>query len=296
MMSAVYDIYMIGDSAGFYVGHAKRLSKGGWQRRVKEHRCGRGNRGARRLLLADAPCRCVGSVHASRTYAVTLEAHLWEVRKAHGWLPVHTRPTDVGFFSTKGLPLSAEHRAKISAARSGRPRAPFSVEHRAKLSAAGRGRKHLAETCAKISEALQGRVLSVEHRAKISNASCNPSAETRAKIGAANRGREPSPEHRAKISAANRGKKRSQETRAKMVAAAQHRSVERYEKISATLRGRQFSAETRAKMSRAQRNRAPFPDEHRARISAAKLGKALSSDHRARIAIAVGRGPDGRFV
>lgn len=54
---------------------------------------------------------------------------------------------------TTGKPLSAEHRAKISAAHKGKTQKPSSPETRAKIAAAGRGRKVSDATRAKISEA-----------------------------------------------------------------------------------------------------------------------------------------------
>jgi NUMOD3 motif-containing protein len=59
-------------------------------------------------------------------------------------------------------PLSAETRAKISAALKGRT---FSPEHRAKLSAALKGRSFTPEHRAKIGAAFRGKPLSAEHRA-----------------------------------------------------------------------------------------------------------------------------------
>ncbi len=98
-----------------------------------------------------------------------------------------------------------------------------SAETRAKMSAALRGRTLSPETRAKMSAAMMGntynvgRTLSPEHRAKLRGRTMSP--ETRAKLLAANLGRTMSPEHRAKLSAANRGRTLSPEHRAKMSAA-----------------------------------------------------------------------------
>ncbi len=83
--------------------------------------------------------------------------------------------------------LSAEHRAKISAAHKGRP---VTAEHRAKLSQALKGHPVSAETRAKMSAAHKGRPRTVEHCAKLSAAlKGHPvPAETRAKLSAANQG------------------------------------------------------------------------------------------------------------
>ena len=77
---------------------------------------------------------------------------------------------------TKGIPMTAEHRAKIGAANRGKPRSP---ELRARLSAALAGRRRAPlkdgtkynisdETKAKISATLTGRKLTSETRAKMS--------------------------------------------------------------------------------------------------------------------------------
>ena len=131
--------------------------------------------------------------------------------------------------ASKGRKLSAEARAKVSAAASNP-----SPETRAKMSAALKGRKHSPEHRAKISAAVRNQ--SPETRAKRSAALRNPSPETRAKRSAALKGRPLSPEHRAKLSAAASKRKFSPETRAK---------------LSAAGKGQIQSPETRAKKSAA---------------------------------------------
>lgn len=98
---------------------------------------------------------------------------------------------------TPGLIQSREHRAKLSAAHTGKKKSPehrakmfgrlVSVETRAKISAVQKGRKRPPETCAKISAGHKGR---------------RKSAETRANMSAAQKGRTFSVEHLAKLSAA----------------------------------------------------------------------------------------------
>lgn len=107
--------------------------------------------------------------------------------------------------------MSAESRAKLSAALKGR-------------AAPNKGITHTAEVRAKISAALKGRAAH--------NKGVSPSAEARAKMSAAQKAignippnhkgkkRGPrSPETKAKLSAANKGKHPSEETLAKMSAA-----------------------------------------------------------------------------
>lgn len=94
-----------------------------------------------------------------------------------------------------GMACSEEKKAKISAARIGKPRAPFSDEHRANMSAAKRGKPRAP--------------FSDEHRARLS---------------ASKRDKPLTDEHRARLSAAKRGKTRapfSDEHRANMSAAHQ---------------------------------------------------------------------------
>jgi hypothetical protein len=108
----------------------------------------------------------------------------------------------------KGFIVSAETRAKLSAAHLGKKREPFSPEHGAKIAAAMRGRALSPEHRAKISAAHLGKTISPETRAKLSAAlrGRKRSPETCARMSAAHRGRKQSPEHNANISA---GKLRS---------------------------------------------------------------------------------------
>lgn len=109
----------------------------------------------------------------------------------------------------RGKHLSAEARAKVSAAMKGNQHCLDchpSAETRAKLSAAKMGNKnmlgrhHTAETRAKLSTAAAARSCSLEYRAKLSTAARNHSSETRAKTLALWH----SPEFRAKMSAAHK--------------------------------------------------------------------------------------------
>lgn len=104
-----------------------------------------------------------------------------------------------------GATISADTRAKISAANLGR----MSADGRAKIAAANRkrwlGRKHSTETLAKMRIAHRARnSASAETRAKLRKIACNRSTETLAKMSAAKRGRKLSLDTRAKMSAAQR--------------------------------------------------------------------------------------------
>jgi hypothetical protein len=96
MSAATFDLYVIGDRRGFYVGQAKRVRAGGWERRIRMHRGGPrdGSPVARRLLRAGARSRCVGSVCAEHGFVNGLEARLWDAFAARGWRPVHPRPVE----------------------------------------------------------------------------------------------------------------------------------------------------------------------------------------------------------
>lgn len=89
----------------------------------------------------------------------------------------------------KGIPLTAEHKAKVSEGLRGRR---FSDESREKISNAQRGRKHSDATRLKMSAAHIG---------------CRHSEEAKAKIAAAKRGHAVSAETRAKISATKAAKR-----------------------------------------------------------------------------------------
>lgn len=114
------------------------------------------------------------------------------------------------------MPVSAETRAKISAAMMGNQN--------------GKGHTHVPtpETRARMSAAQLGKTLSPEHRAKIgAKASVfmlgkqnalgyRHSAESKARMSVAQRGKVLSPEHRAVLRASRLGSTHSPETRAKM--------------------------------------------------------------------------------
>ena len=112
-----------------------------------------------------------------------------------------------------GYTHTPEARRRMSLALRGKPK---SAEHKAKLSAWRTGRKFPAH-----SAALMGRKLSDETRAKMSEAHKNrppKTAETCAKLSAALTGRLFSLEWKAKISASKRGRPWSDARRAALVA------------------------------------------------------------------------------
>jgi hypothetical protein len=130
--------------------------------------------------------------------ALTYDAHSHRVNnKLFGWIRRKLSETSKGKPSKlKGRSLSAEHKAKISAAGKLRPAA--SSETRAKLSAAGKRQPpKSAEAKAK-------------HRAAITGKSRGtPSIETKAKISASNKGKTRSDKSKAKMSASQKGKSKS---------------------------------------------------------------------------------------
>ena len=111
---------------------------------------------------------------------------------------------------SKGVIISEETRAKLSAAHKGKK---ISDEHKAKLSAANTGKVMSEETRAKIGAFNKGKKRSAEARAKMSaaqkgNKSClgrKLSKETKSKISAAAKGRVVSAETRVRNAAANTG-------------------------------------------------------------------------------------------
>lgn len=115
-----------------------------------------------------------------------------------------------------GRIVSEDHRAKIGMASSNR-----SAETRAKISAANTGRKLSDEHRAKIGLAQRGKPKSevAIARLRASRIGRTTSDEVRAKLRDANLGKKHSKETRDKIGAAHRGMTRSQETRDEMGAA-----------------------------------------------------------------------------
>jgi hypothetical protein len=118
----------------------------------------------------------------------------------------------------KGVPFSAEHRARMSASRKGVTKSP---EHKAKIAAAHRGKtvpQHLRD---QIAAKLQGRTLSPEHAAKsretIKAAHASSLApEVRSRAAETQRKRRMSDEQKAHLSRLNTGKRLSEETKAKI--------------------------------------------------------------------------------
>jgi hypothetical protein len=102
----------------------------------------------------------------------------------------------------RGYVMTDEVRAKMSAARKGKP---LTLEHRQKMSEAHKGRKFSEETRKKISEALTGKDRSRFFTPEVI-ANMTAAAQTRA----------PSPTRNSSISAALKGKKLSDEHRASL--------------------------------------------------------------------------------
>lgn len=183
----------------------------------------------------------------------------------------------------RGKPLSAEHRAKLSAAGKGKQNAlgvKHSAETRARASAVRKGKPH----------PLIGHPISEETKAKISAANKGKghaqSAETRLKIAATSKGHLVSTETREKLRTAHTGKVLSAETCARMSAANKGKviSAEHRAKLSAALKGRpsgrlgeSVSAEVRARISASLKGRIPWNKD--------KVLGPLSAEHRSKISI-----------
>jgi group I intron endonuclease len=175
-----------------------------------------------------------------------------------------------------GKKLTDQHRAAISAAGMGRKGKPCPPERKAQLAAAKLGKPLSPETKAKLSAAFRGRKLSPEATEKVrANLKLRlaQSIETLQRHRPDLKGRKQSAEHRAKNRDAQLGKKHTPEAKARMRAVALARET----------RKRAEGAGSKGK------KRAPFTAEHCARISAAKAGRKLSDEHRAKITEAVRR-------
>jgi hypothetical protein len=168
--------------------------------------------------------------------------HLSEEQKAHlsaiqsgenNWMRKN-RGEKSPFFGKK---LSEEHRARMSASRKGKPGKPLTAETRAKLSAAHSGKTLTEEHKAKLSEAFKGeknpnfgKPLSEDQKARLSavNLGKKHSEETKAKMSVShsgekhpNFGKELPKETRDKLSTAHLGKILSEEHKKAIAAGVQ---------------------------------------------------------------------------
>ncbi len=159
----------------------------------------------------------------------------------------------------RGFVINDEVRAKISAAKMGKPGHVPSEEGRRKISATHKGKSRPEEWGKKIGLANLGRVISAETRAKISAAKNGKpgrkwSEEEKQRSIARQTGLKRPPfsqEWRAKMSASRTGKRMSAKAYASFMARVITDATRA--KISASLKGRVFSPETIAKMSAATR-------------------------------------------
>lgn len=140
--------------------------------------------------------------------------------RAQGYDLVNTTNGGEGVFGYRKTPEQlAAWAAKMRGRTSPRKGVTLSEETRAKISAAQIGKEIPVETRMKISAALRGRPKSPEHAAKVAAARRGErrgplSAEIRAKLSAANLGRKHTPESRARMSTAQTGRTFSAETKA----------------------------------------------------------------------------------
>lgn len=213
-----------------YVG-----STNDYKRRFAEHRYSlrRGNHYNRHLQSA---WKKYGEDAFSFSVLECLSDELELMKREQYWIDA-TTAVDNGFNmcplagSTRGVPRSAEHKAKISAAnkgriyselsksriRSARAKQVISPESIEKTRAGNLGRTRTAEMRANISAGCVGKTVTPETRAKMSLANTGKKASdaTKAKLAESSRGRVKSPETRAKLSAANLGIKKPAEAIAK---------------------------------------------------------------------------------
>lgn len=131
------------------------------------------------------------------------------VRREQIWLD-HTKACDFGFNQCRnagrnpsGLPVSAETRAKLSAANR---RRVFTPENRAKLSAARKGKKFTDEQKRRLALAKANMSQETKDRMSAARKAYRPTEETKAKQSASLKGHSVSEETRRKIGEANRKK------------------------------------------------------------------------------------------
>lgn len=221
----------------------------------------------------------------------------WWIRygRLSGW-PL-TNMTDGGD-GTRGLVVSPETRARISAAQRGRKRSPehvakvaaahrgrkLSDEHRAKLSESHRGQRQSAETIARRAAALTGRKrvappapgIRINLRPKKLRQIVSPEARKRITdaVRAANTGRRLPAEQRMKISAANMGRLLSPEAIGRMTATKRIRAA----LITHCPRGHAYSADnTRYKPGRVTRICRQCDRDYADRKRAERIGQGVDS-------------------
>lgn len=204
-------IYQITNTANgkVYVGSSVRL-----RRRLSEHqnKLARGSHENDRLQKAfnkygaDAFVFAIIETVADRRLLLSREQVWIDAKRAAD------RTLGFNIYPLAGSPSGASHspeaRQKMRDAAKTRP--PASAETRAKISRALSGRKKTPEHIERHRQAVTGKF---------------PSAETRAKLSAAQKGKRRAAESIEKMAAHHRGMKRSPEARAKMSAAAKARCL-----------------------------------------------------------------------
>ncbi len=157
-------------------------------------------------LAAPAPCvptdpelrRRISAAQLGRVQSEVTREKISVARRGKPLSEAHRKAISAGQLGThRSAPVSAETRAKISAAQKGRPRGPLTEQHRARISAGNSGKKK--------SEAHRARLSAV--RKGVSHGPMPPA-------------------HKANISAALKGRTFADETRARMSEAAKRRARE----------------------------------------------------------------------
>lgn len=146
------------------------------------------------------------------------------------------------------------------------------------------GLRHSTEAKAKMSAAKKGRPVGEAALRNLAKSWQTPlSRESRAKIGLAHRGKIVGAEARAKLRAANLGKHHSEETCAKIseIGRGRKRSLDAIERTAATHRGRKRSPEVCARISAAKKGicLGPRPPDVKEKISRTLHGRVFSQDH-----------------
>lgn len=189
-------VYAIRDAQGReYIGKSSDV-----RLRLGNHRGSKGNTTSRigRAIAKHGPgaFECCLLVRGAPAALSAMETLLIAQRGSRA--PAGYNLTDGGD-GTPGHRLTDEHKARISAANTGREK---TVEGRKRIGDAGRGRKPTEATRQKISDAGRGRKMSEANRAKLVAAVLRP--EVLARRAASLRGQVRTAEARAKMSASAR--------------------------------------------------------------------------------------------
>src|SRR5579885_592261 len=171
--------------------------------------------------------------------------------------------------------VSPEGRAKMSAAKLGKPRGPHSEATKQKIREGNIGKKVSEDTKAKLSQMNKGK--------SPTNKGVPMTEEQKRRLSEAKKGQKHSEETRRKLSLANKG--RSAPNKGIPHTEEHKRKISEGLRRNNPMRGKHHTQETKDKISQASKGKcyAPFDEEHKKKISKAHQGMKQSEEHRASV-------------